>query len=338
MSSRILLTGGSGFVGSHVLGLLQAGGDRVRVLRHRRGLPGAARTGLLEVVTGDLRDAGSLHGVCDGVGTVLHLAVQIGGAPETCRQVNELGTAALLAEARRAGVRRFVALSTTAVYRDGVHRGAGENLLPLDPHSATSRTRLAAERRVVAADGIVLRPHLVYGTGDRWVIPALVELLSHVPRWVGGGRARVSVIAVEDLARHLVALARTPWDPTPGGEIYHACEPEPVRIRYLARLVAAELGLALPAGEITAADALALLPDDEAELWQRRLSLLGVDHWYDGRRLWQRTGVPPSPATAERFNRHAAWYRGQLGCSGAVPQRAGPAVQPPLEGRLGSAA
>ncbi|GAA2142800.1 hypothetical protein GCM10009760_28370 [Kitasatospora kazusensis] len=269
----------------------------------------------VEVVHGDLGDAASLRGICTGVDTVVHLASLIGGDAESCHRVNVLGTGALLAEAQRAGVRRIVQLSTTAVYRDGVHRGATESALPLEPGSVTSRTRLQAERLVLAAGGTVVRPHLVYGRGDTWVIPAVAELLGRMPHWIDGGRARVSMIAVDDLARALAALVLGPPSPG-GGQVYHACHPEPVRVRDLLTLVSGQLGLPLPSGDLPYEQAVARLVASEGAHWARRLSLLGVDHWYESSRLWQRTGCDPGPGLAGRFADHAPWYRARSGAGG----------------------
>lgn len=160
------MTGGTGFVGSHVTARLTAAvgapagregpegpdGPALRLLGHRRALPGhtGAAAGI-ETVTGDLTDPASLRGICEGVTTVVHLAARIGGTEEECRTVNVEGTRALLAEAARAGVRRFVHLGTAAVYRDEPHRGEAEGLLPEEPVSATSVTRLEGERLVLAA-------------------------------------------------------------------------------------------------------------------------------------------------------------------------------------------
>jgi len=307
---RILVTGGTGFVGSQVLRLLDD--VPVRLLTHRRASEGSER---VEVVQGDLGDGASLRGLCTGVDTVVHLASQIGGDPELCHEVNALGTGALLAEAARAGVRRFIQLSTTAVYRDGLHRNADERQLALEPQSVTSRSRLLAERQVLAAGGIVIRPNLVYGTGDVWVVPTLVELMTRVPHWVDGGRARLSVIAVDDLARPIAALARTPWEPA-GGQVYHACDPTPVLMRELVTVVAEQLGIELPSGEVSLAQAGNLLAASDGTSWGRRLSLLAADHWYESSRLWQRTGCAPGPGLAARFADHAPWYRSALRPSG----------------------
>lgn len=311
----VLLTGATGFIGSQVLRQLAAErpGCRIRVLTRRRDLrvPAGAE---VETVYGDLAVPSSLRGVCDGVQTVLHLASQIGGPAEQLRRVNEAGTVELLAEAARGGARRVLYLSTTAVYQDGVHRELTEHQAELRPGSETSRTRLAAERAVLAAGGVVIRPHLVYGTGDTWVVPALVELLERVPHWIDGGRARMSLIAVDDLARPVAALALAPWQPVPGGRIYHASHPEPVPVRELVTAVCEGLGRPLPVGEVTLAEAGRRLAAAGEDSWQRRLSLLAVEHCYRSERLWRRTGCDPGPGLASRFPDHSAWYR-ELICS-----------------------
>ncbi|MEW2291344.1 NAD-dependent epimerase/dehydratase family protein [Streptomyces sp. NPDC006743] len=334
--ARVLVTGATGFVGSRVVAALLArpGGTPLRVLTHRTALAGdptdagrgASTSGgleaavtrrSLEVVTGDLAEPGSLRGLCEGVHTVLHLASRIGGDWRRCAEVNVHGTRALLAEARRAGVRRFVQLSTSAVYRDGVHRGAGEDGPELSPASVTGRTRLQAEREVLAADGVVLRPHLVVGPGDAWVAPALAELLTRLPAWIDGGRARVSVSTADCLARPLAALATTAWRPRPGGEVFHANHPVPVTVRELATWVAGAYGLPLPVRDVGYAEAARLLDTRRDRIWARRLSQFGVDHWYESGRLWRRTGLDPGPRALPRRAAQAGGPGG--GGGGACP-------------------
>jgi nucleoside-diphosphate-sugar epimerase len=121
----ILVTGATGFVGTAVLRELvgRGLGPRVRVLV-RRPAPEWVTGAGVTTWAGDLTDAPGLAGVCTGITTLLHLASQVGGDFERCTAVNEVGTATLLAEARRAGTASVLYLSTCAVYRDGVHRGA----------------------------------------------------------------------------------------------------------------------------------------------------------------------------------------------------------------------
>lgn len=326
---RILVTGGTGFIGSRVVPLLRAAsaepdGPAVRLLRRRRpdgettgGIARETSGGETETFAGDLADPASLHGACDGVTTVLHLASRIGGDIEECRAVNEDGTRALLAEAARAGVRRIVQLGTAAVYGDGPHRGEAEGRTPERPVSPTSVTRLAGERLVLAAGGTVVRPYLVYGEGDTWVVPALVQLLRRVPHWVDGACARLSLISAPVLSAALAELALAPRAVTPdaaagaAGRVLHAAHPEPVRLRDLVSTVCRELDLPLPAGEITLDEARRRL-DAHGPGAARPLALVTADRWYDSSALWSQLTTSPGPPFADAFAGCAPWYRRAL--------------------------
>ncbi|MBV1855605.1 NAD-dependent epimerase/dehydratase family protein [Catellatospora tritici] len=304
----LLVTGAGGFIGGAVLAALDADyGDawRVRAVVHHRHPP-ATRSIAVQTVRADLAEPGPLRGLCDGVHTVLHLATQIGGDPRLCRAVNEDGTARLLAEAQRAGVARIIQVSTTAVYGPGPHRGATEGELETVPVSATSLTRLRAEQAVRDAGGVVLRPPLVYGTGDVWAVPTLVRLLRQSGGLPGGGTARLSVIAVEDLAR---AAARLTVSPEVTG-VFHACDPRPSTLRRIAAALTRELGVVLPTSAVSYQDALGRLGD--SGLSERQLHMITADHWYTSHQLWARLGISPGPGLAARLRRHADWYRSVL--------------------------
>ncbi|MEU6807610.1 NAD(P)-dependent oxidoreductase [Streptomyces sp. NPDC046831] len=301
--SRILMTGGTGFIGARVTALLTSASlqqprPALRLLAHR-SRPQLPRTGQVEVRQGSLTDPESLRGLCDGVDTVLHLASQIGGSPQRCHAVNDAGTGALLAEAERSGVQRIIQLGTTAVYRDGRHVGVREGEVPLEPASPTSITRLAGEQRVLAAGGLVLRPHLVYGPGDVWVLPALARFMTVLPHWVDGGRALMTVIGVDDLARVITGFALRPELPT--SQALHVGRPEPVSGHELFTAAARALNLPLPAGEVSHAQARTWPGTHYDPGWQRHLSLLTVDHWYDTSRLWRLLDCTPGTGFAEDF-------------------------------------
>ncbi|GHE15605.1 NAD-dependent epimerase/dehydratase family protein [Streptomyces alanosinicus] len=307
----ILVTGGTGFIGTAVARQLDAGDGlpRIRLTQHVRPVVTGRADGA-ETVHADLTRPASLRGICDGVDTVLHIAARIGGDEDACRAVNVEGTRALLAEARRAGVRRIVQVGTAAVYGRGPHRGPAEAEVEPRPASPTSATRLESERLVLAAGGTVVRPYLVYGTGDTWVIPAVARLVRHFPHWVDEGRARVSLVAVDDLAAALVRLARETRQP-PGGRVLHGSHPAPVRIRDLVTGVARCLGERPPADSLTpreaARRAAGLGPDAE-----QHVRMLSTDHWFSSTRLWESTGLPPGPGFATRFRWYAPWYAAAL--------------------------
>jgi nucleoside-diphosphate-sugar epimerase len=352
----ILVTGASGFIGAAVVRELvgRGAGPRLRVLMRSPMPAWMADAGVAEW-RGDLTVATGLAGLCTGITTLVHLASRIGGDAALCTAVNEDGTRNLLAEAARAGVRRPLYLSTCAVYRDGDHRGATESVrlpddgsvavagglaargalaggdgsadggvlpgapsaLVTDPSSATSRSRLAAEWLVRGAGGVVLRPHLVYGAGDRHVVPTLVRWLRAVPAWAEGGSARTSVIAVGDLARVIAAFALEPGLGR-AGEVFHVADPRPVRVRSLLTSVCEALDLPLPAADLRLDEHRARTRAALAWLSEHQYSLLTRDHWYESSRVWARTGESPGPGLAARLAEAANWYREVLGIKESV--------------------
>lgn len=189
--------------------------------------------------------------------------------------------------------------------------------LVTDPASVTSRSRLAAERLVRGAGGVVLRPHLVYGAGDRHVVPTLVRWLRAVPAWAEGGSARTSVIAVGDLAKVIAAFALDPGLGRPG-EVFHVADPRPVRVRSLLTSVCEALDLPLPAADLRLDEHRARTRAALAWLSDHQYSLLTRDHWYESSRVWARTGESPGPGLTARLAEAAYWYREVLGIKESV--------------------
>lgn len=303
----VVLAGATGFIGSAALDALARRPDvRVRALVRT---PGAAREGV-EWVRADLGDPGSLRGVCEGASALVNLASYIGPDEERCHTVNVRGSASLLTEAAREGVRRVVHLSTAGVYGNVPHRGIEVDGVAPDPVSAASRTRLAAEAPVLAAGGTVLRPGLVLGAGDRWVVPALAELVDRVPaRWDGGG-ALLSVIDVGELARLIDALATAP-DPF-GGGIHHASHPTPVTSAGLMSALAAEGILPAVEEDWSWNRCLEEFRSRPGRVTERQFSLLARDYHQRAEPVWHTTRLHPTPAPLSLLPAAAPWYRTHL--------------------------
>ncbi|MEV7773897.1 NAD(P)-dependent oxidoreductase [Kitasatospora sp. NPDC086791] len=309
--TTVALTGASGFIGSGVLAALTARGVRVRALTRR--VPEAAGPGITWV-PGDLTDGAGPAELCEGAAVLVHLASRVSGGAEECEAVNVHGTAALMAAATRAGVRRIVHLSTAAVYGEGPHAGIEVDEVPPAPLSEASRTRLLGERHALDAGAHVLRPGLVTGTGDRWVVPALAELVRRVPvRWEGG-EARLSVVDRADLARLVTALALDAHQAPPG--VHHASHPEPVRAGDLLAALAALGLLPAPAGPaVPWEECRRLLAGTPGRVSERQFSLVARDHWYRSEAVWRLAACPPGPGPLARLPEAAGWYREALGAA-----------------------
>ncbi|MFK0256543.1 NAD-dependent epimerase/dehydratase family protein [Streptomyces sp. NPDC090445] len=305
---QILVTGSTGFIGGRVAAAARTLPGARLVLARRSADRPDENDPAVRYVHADLADPAGLQGLCEGVDIVLHCAAQVGGPEQSARTVNEEGTRALLAEAERAGVRRFVQVGTASVYGRGVFRNAGPEHLPVAPLSPTSRTRAAAERLVLAAGGTVLRPHLVIGAGDRWVVPGMVRLHRRLAASVDGWQARMSVVDVDDLARAVTAVAVDPRD-TSG--VWHPNHPEPVDCARIFGALVRLLGLPAGTGDIEAGEARRRLADHPVLL--HHLAMLTTDHWFASSRLWRETGCPAGGAFEESLARHAPWYREHLG-------------------------
>ena len=313
VTGPVLVVGGTGFIGGAVVRALHAdagASEPPGVLSSRRPPEGTLPPGVRHT-TGDLTDPASLRGACTGVTTLVHAAADVGRDPDRCDAVNRAGTLALLDEAHRAGVRRILFVSTASVYGSGPHRGPAEGALTPAPESAASATRLAAETAVREAGGTVLRPHLVVGAGDRWVVPAVARVLRAVPDWPAA-EARSSMIAVTELAR-LVAALTAAGPPGPGGEVLHAAHPRPVPTADLVRAVGRMLGLPPPSGTLTVPEHRARLAAALPELSDHQHALLTRDHYYDSTRAWRRAGLQPGPGPLETFAAYEGWYARRSG-------------------------
>ncbi|OKK14313.1 autoregulator biosynthesis protein [Streptomyces sp. CB00455] len=311
---RIVLTGATGFIGSAVLSELarirdESAPDALWLRAVGRGGPRAdGRADEWRVA--DLSDPRSLRGVCDGADIVLHLASLVGSDEQLCAAVNVGGTTALMTQARAAGAGRIVHLSTSAVYGPGPHRGIAVDGVPPAPVSGVSRTRLAAEGPALAAGAVVLRPGLVIGPGDRWVVPAIAQLLQSTRALPGAGRALLSLVAVGDLARLIarLALGHRPV----GGTVWHASHPDPVRAADLVRALAVRGVLPAVDQDLSEAECLERMRASGCRVSPRQLGLLAEDHWYDSAAIWAAAGCPPGPGAPARLDGAAPWYREYL--------------------------
>lgn len=190
---KILVTGGTGFIGTKVVGALREAGHDVRALVRD---PGRGAALGCELAEGDMTDAESLRRAVEGCAGVVHLAAIITGRPGDFAGVMTEGTRALTAAAAGGGVRRFVLMSAL---------GVGEETKDLVPYY---RAKWAMEQTV--RDSVVpytiFRPSFVFGR-DGGVLPQFLRIarLAPVTPVVGPGTQRLQPIWVDDVAAHFAA-------------------------------------------------------------------------------------------------------------------------------------
>jgi dihydroflavonol-4-reductase len=212
---RALVTGATGFIGSHVVAALADAGASVRAFDRREPatLPAGA-----EFARGDVLDRDALEHALDGVDAVFHLAAVYSYSPadaEAMERVNVEGTRNVL---EACGGRRVVHTSSCATCGPVAGRAATEGDQPAawELRVPYKRTKLAGERLALAAaargaDVVVVNPTTPVGPGDRRPTPT-GKMVADVAR----GRARaylagsaLNIVAVEDVARgHLLAFER----------------------------------------------------------------------------------------------------------------------------------
>ena len=335
---RAFLTGGTGLVGSQVAEQLVGHGHALRALVR----PGSDTSHLrqlgAELVTGDLLEPRNLPRALQGCDVVLHHAARVGewGDWRAFEQLGAGGTRTLLAAAERAGVRRFVHMSSAAVY--GMLRIRGrlvqERLGPerhVGRWSAYERAKVAAERAVAEArarglETVVLRPTVVYGPRDRTVLPRLASLLrAGRLRLVGSPENRLHVIYVRDVAEAALAAATLP---AASGEVYHLDGPGDVTQRAFFAGIADMLELPPPSRRLPLYPAYALGWLHEAWGHLRRspeppaltrflVALSGGPAAFDLTKARRELGWVPRTGAEEGLRLTADWWRGETGAAAA---------------------
>lgn len=297
---KIAITGGTGFVGSHLIEVAQSAGHQVNALT-RRDQP--ERDGV-HWIAGDLSSRDALEKLVTGADAIIHVAGTITGQTAAAfAQGNVTGTLAMLAAATAGGVHRFVHVSSLA---------AREPKLSLYGASKKKGEELVMSSGL---DWAIVRPPAVYGPGDRETLElfrmAKLGLMLMPPK------GRVSVIHADDLARLLLALADLaaptgclvePDDGKPGGWSHKEFA------RALAEAVGTRATVISSPGILLrlAARADQLLRGEKAKLTTDRAAYFSHRNWVvepkriPARELWR-----PEIVTTDGLAATAGWYREQ---------------------------
>ena len=312
---KVLVTGATSLIGRHTVEVLVRHGHEVTTFQ-RGEAPG------VPTIRGAITDREAAGRACVGQDAVIHLAAKVGvaGAWRDYEHTNVHGTELMIDVAERAGVRRFVHVSSPSV----AHAGSalvGVGAAPADPtatrgHYATSKAlaEVAALRASSRALPVVaIRPHLVWGPGDGQLVGRIVDRARRGRlALVGSGVALIDTTYVSNAADALVAaLDRTP---SIGGRVFVVSNGEPRTVHELVARITDAAGVDwrprhVPTRVATVAGGLAerlwdrLGRTDDPPMTSFLAEQLSTAHWFDQRETRAALGWEPAVSLADGFER-----------------------------------
>jgi nucleoside-diphosphate-sugar epimerase len=240
---RVLITGATGFLGRVLTPALTEAGYTVRAATRTPQIVPEAAEG---VIVGDLRVSTNLSAALAGVDAVVHLAGLENvppGADEAAYRGNNLVSTQRLAEsAARAGVGRFVFLSSVRAQSGPSSPVTVTEALPPAPVDAYGRSKLEAEQSIAASGvpAVILRPVLVHGPGVRLNMASLMRLaLMPWPLPLGAFHARRSILARPHLVDAVLFALK---EPAMSGQVYLVADPEPLSVAEMVSVIRQALG------------------------------------------------------------------------------------------------
>ena len=323
---KVLVTGATSLIGRYTVRRLRERGDDVTTLQRGPGDPD------VRAVRGSVTDPAAVERACAGQDAVIHLAAKVGatGGWADFERINVAAAAMLIDAARRVGVRSFVHVSSPSVAHAGRSLiGAGAD--PADPARARghySRSKALGEIMALQASSadlpvVAIRPHLIWGPGDRQLVGRVVDRARQGRlAVVRSGTALVDTIYVDNAADALVAALDR--GPQLAGRAFVISNGEPRTVNELMARVLAAAGLRATPRHVPLV--VAQLGGTLVEqIWARSgrtgdppmtrfvAEQLATAHWF--RQAETRVALQWTPVVTldEGFDRLADWYRSGLG-------------------------
>lgn len=239
---KALVTGATGFVGSHLAEALRRRGDEVTVLARSPSKAAALAPLVVRVVPGDLHDRAALQRAVEGQDVVYHVAGVVAARSEAeFMAANRDGTRNLVEALEGTGTGRLVLVSSMAAAGPTIKGRPLRGDEAPRPVTAYGRSKLAAEQAVTASRlaWTIVRPPMVYGPRDQEVLKVFRLARLGLAPVLGDGSQELSAVHGADLAEALIAAGTTG---STAGRAYYACHPEVFTSAEMARAVGRAMG------------------------------------------------------------------------------------------------
>jgi len=319
---KALVTGATGFIGSHLVEALLARNDEVQILARPGSRALGPEAGAAVAAPGDYRDPESLARAVSGMDAVFHVGGLISAPDDKAyEEANVLPTRALLEACATfsPGLKRFVFVSTISATGPSPEGVLLDETAPLRPVSGYGRSKVAAEAVVRSYAGrvpwTIVRPPNVLGPRQKELFASISLIGKRIKPLIGNGRPQTSVVSVWDVVRAMILLAE---HPAAVGQTYFVASGRPVAWREITNAVAAELGVRrvfLPVpypvqiAVSAVSEAAARLRHRVPPLPLEEVAAARKYYWnYDDSRIRRELGFEPKDDMPGAIRKTVAWY------------------------------
>jgi len=321
---KAFVTGGTGFIGSHIIDNLIRKGIQIKALVRNNSNTSRLMNRGIEFVYSDILDSSSLKkniGDVDLVFSAFGILGQWGMPEQTYRNINTKGVRNLIESCLNSGIRQFIHISSAGVLGplpDGV---VADESFPFNPSNIYEETKCEAEKEIISfakKEGLpvtIVRPEFVYGPGDIHVLGLFKAVQAGKFFILGNGRSLLHPTYIDDLMQGINLCID---NKTAIGKTFLITGENPISVEDLAKTIAEELGVSLPKIKIplVVANIAAVLfelgtkvANYEPLLTISRVRFFSENRSFSCRKAGVELGYVPRVSFKEGVRRTVRWYR-----------------------------
>jgi nucleoside-diphosphate-sugar epimerase len=318
---RIAVTGGSGFIGNHLVEKLISEGHKTRVLVRKTSNSGLLEKLGVELVYGDVVDEDSIESLVNDVNIVYHVAAKVyAGSKAEFWNVNFNGTKNVLDACLNKSLSRFIHVSTIGVI-GSIKNPLGDESHPYNPMSPYDRSKCEAEKlalwyhREHGMPVTIVRPTVVYGPGNMYLLRLYQWIQRGNFRFIGSMNNLLHPCYIENFLEGITLAAEKR---KAIGEIYIIGDEKPISWREYVNKIAEAMSVNPPKGHVSTSLIKAIAYLSEFKSWMFRTEPFLTRYWleeitknfaYDIAKAKKDLGYGPKISLKEGISRTIKWYR-----------------------------